>query len=159
MSETSFLDTPPDYLAALDTLLANANRLIRIYDWDLSDGGYESSTRIELLAGFCKQGPGHEIRILLADDDWLTRQGGQMMRLLSVWGHVLQIRVRDSEPPPATDCFVLVDEKGVLKRFDKEQARGIMRLDSRAEVVDLGIRFDSEWDRAERRVSAHTLGL
>ena len=82
-----------------------------------------------------------------------------MMRLLSVWGHVLQIRVRDSEPPPATDCFVLVDEKGVLKRFDKEQARGIMRLDSRAEVVDLGIRFDSEWDRAERRVSAHTLGL
>ena len=159
MSDATFFETPPGYVNALDTLLAEAKRLIRIYDWDLSDGGYASSARIELLAGFCKQGPGHEIRILLAEDGWLTSHGGQMMRLLSVWGHVLQIRVRDSEPPPATDCFVLVDDKGVLKRFDKDQAKGVMRLDSRSDVIDLGIRFDSEWDRAERRVSAHTLGL
>jgi hypothetical protein len=159
MSDAIKFETPPDYVTALNTLLSSANRLIRIYDWDLSDGGYESSARIELLNEFCKQGLGREVRILLADDTYLKRYAGQMMQLLSVWGHVLHIRVRDSEPPPAHDCFVLVDDRGVLKRFDKDQTKGVMRLDSRGDVVDLGIRFDSEWGRAAGRVSSHTLGL
>ncbi len=159
MSDLVKFETPPDHVSALNTLLSSAQRQIRIYDWDLSDGGYEASTRIELLNEFCKQGMGREVKILLADDSYLKRDAGQMMRLLSVWGHVLHVRVRPAEPPPAHDCFVLVDEKGVLKRFDKGQAKGVMRLDSRGDVVDLGLRFDAEWDRAERRVSAHTLGL
>jgi hypothetical protein len=159
MSDASFFETPPEYVNALNTLWSGARQTIRIYDWDLSDGGYEVPARTELFTNFCKQGMGREVHILLADDSWLTRYGGQMMHLLSVWGHVLQIRVRPSEPPPASDCFVLVDDRGALKRFDKDQARGVMRSDSRADVVELGIRFDSEWDRAERGVSAHTLGL
>ena len=159
MSEATFFETPPDYVSALSTLLSGAQRQIRIYDWDLSDGGFETPARIELLSAFCKQGMGREIRILLADDSYLKRDAGQLMRLLSVWGHVLHVRVRPAEPPPAHDCFVLVDEKGVLKRFDKGQSKGVMRLDSRSDVVDLGLRFDGEWGRAEGRVSAHTLGL
>lgn len=159
MSDANWFETPPDYVSALNTLLAGARRQIRIYDWDLSDGGYEAPARIELLNAFCKQGTGHEAKILLANDGYLKRQGGQIMHLLSVWGHILHVRVRPAEPPPAHDCFVLVDDKGALKRFDKDQTKGVMRLDSRSDVVDLGLRFDSEWDRAERRVSAHTLGL
>ena len=159
MPDANWFETPPDYVNALDTLLSSANRLIRIYDWDLSDGGYETPARIELLNQFCKQGGRRDVRILLADDTYLKRHAGQMMHLLSVWGHVLQVRVRDSEPPPAKDCFVLVDDYGVLKRFEKGQSKGVMRLDSRGDVVELGIRFDSEWDRAAGRVSAHTLGL
>lgn len=159
MSDATFFETPPDYVAALNTLLSGAQRQIRIYDWDLSDGGYEAPARIELLNEFCKQGLGREVKILLADDGYLKRDAGQLMRLITVWGHVLHVRVRPAEPAPAHDCFVLVDDKGALKRFDKDQAKGVMRLDSRADVVDLGLRFDGEWGRAERRVSAHTLGL
>lgn len=159
MSDAIWFETPPDYVRALDTLLAGAHRTIRIYDWDLSDGGFEAPARIGLLNEFCKQGLGREVKILLADDTYLRRHAGQMMHLLSVWGHVLQVRMRGAEPPPAQDCFVLVDDKGALKRFDKDHAKGVMRLDSRSDVVDLGIRFDSEWDRAEGRVSGHTLGL
>lgn len=159
MSEATFFETPPDYAAALDALIAAARRRIRIYDWDLADGGYETAARIGLLTDFCKKGAGHEIKILLADDGYLRGHAGQLMRLLSVWGHVLEARVRPGEPEPARDCFVLVDENGVLKRFDRDETRGLVRLDSRADVVALGLRFDAEWDRAERRVSAHTLGL
>lgn len=159
MSDANFFETPPDYVNALNTLLSSATRFIRIYDWDLSDGGYETPARIDLLNEFCKQGQGREMRILLADDSYLKHQGGQLMRQLSTWGHVLHVRVRDSEPPPAKDCFVLADDYGVLKRFDKSQTKGVMRLDSRSDVVDLGLRFDSEWGRAGGRVSAHTLGL
>ena len=159
MSDLIKFETPPDYVSALNTLLSGAQRQIRIYDWDLSDGGFEMPARIELLNEFCKQGLGREVKILLADDTYLRRHAGQMMRLLSVWGHLLHVRVRDSEPPPAHDCFVLVDDVGVLKRFDKDQAKGLMRLDSRGDVAELAIRFDGEWGRAERRVSAHTLGL
>lgn len=158
MSDANFFETPPDYVNALNTLLSSAHRLIRIYDWDLSDGGYETPARIELLNEFCKQTQGREVRILLADDAWLKRHGGQMMRLLSMWGHLLHVRVRANEPPPAKDCFVLVDDYGALKRFDKDQTKGVMRMDSRSDVVALGIRFDAEWGRAEGR-SAHTLGL
>jgi len=159
MDNATWFDTPSEYAAALDTLLSSAQYLIRIYDWDLADGGYESPARIELLNEFCKQGLGREVKILLADGDWLKRNAGQMMHLLSVWGHVLSVRVRVSEPPPAHDCFALADDKSVLKRFDKNQTRGVLRMDSRGDVVALGIRFDSEWERAEGRVSAHTLGL
>ena len=157
MSDTIKFETPPDYVSALNTLLSGATRLIRIYDWDLSDGGYETPARIEFLKEFCKQG--RTIKILLADDSYLRQHAGQMMRLLSVWGHVLHVRVRDSEPPPARDCFVLADDKNVLKRHDKDEARGLMRLDARGDVAELAIRFDGEWDRAEKWVSAHTLGL
>lgn len=159
MSEVVWLETPVEYAAALDTLLRQAAHQIRIYDWDLSDGGYAQPGRIEILNQFCKQGMGRQIWILLADDAWLTRYAGQLMHLLSVWGHVLEIRVRDSEPPPAQDCFVLVDDHGVLKRFDKDNTKGVMRLDSRGDVVDLGIRFDSEWERAPGRVTPRALGL
>lgn len=159
MSDVIKFETPPDYVSALNTLLPGATRLIRIYDWDLSDGGYETPARIEFLNDFCKQGLRREIRILLADDTYLSRHAGQLMRLLSVWGHVLHVRVRGAEPPPARDSFVLTDDKGMLKRHDKDETRGIMRLDSRGDVAELAIRFDSEWERAERRVSAHTLGL
>jgi hypothetical protein len=157
MSETIKFETPPDYVNALDTLLASAGRLIRIYDWDLSDGGYETPARIELLKTFCQQG--HRIEILLGDDAYLRRHAGQMMRLLSVWGHALQVRVRDSEPPPAHDCFVLADDTGVLKRYDKDETRGLMRLASRSDATGLALRFEGEWGRAGKRVSAHTLGL
>lgn len=159
MSEAVWFNTPVEYAEALDSLLAQARRSIRIYDWDLSDGGYERPARIELLRAFCKQGMGRQIRILLADDTFLTRHANQMMQLLAIWGHVLEIRVRDSDPPPAEDCFVLVDETGVLKRFDKDATKGVMRPDSRGDVVDLGIRFDSEWERAPGRVTTRTLGL
>lgn len=159
MSEIIRFETLHDYHFALDTLLAGAQRQIRIYDWDLSDGGYETAERIELLKEFCKRGSGREIRILLADDSYLRQHAGQMMRLLSVWGHVLKIRVRDNEPPPAHDCFVLVDEKAVLKRIDKNNAHGVMYPEAHGDAIDLGLRFDHEWDHAPRRVSAHTLGL
>lgn len=157
MSDTIRFETPPDYVSALDTLLQSATHLIRIYDWDLSDGGYEAPARIELLKEFCKQG--RTIKILLADDTYLRRHAGQMMRLLSVWGHVLHVRVRDSDPPPAHDCFVLADDKGVLKRYDKHETKGLMRLDARGDAAELAIRFDGEWGRATKRVSAHTIGL
>lgn len=159
MSEAVWFNTPAEYSDALDKLMGQASRGIRIYDWDLSDGAYEQPARIRLLNDFCKHGNGKLIRILLADDAWLTRHAGQLMHLLSVWGHVMEIRVRDSEPPPAQDCFVLVDDHGVLKRFDKDDTKGVMRLDARGDVVDLGIRFDSEWEHAPGRVSPRTLGL
>lgn len=159
MSEAVWFNTPVEYARALDTLLARATRAIRIYDWDLSDGSYESASRIALLNDFCKPGRGRQARILLADDAYLTRHAGQLMQLLTVWGHVLEVRVREGEPPPAQDCFVLVDETGVLKRFDKDTPQGVMRPDSRGDVVDLGIRFDSEWERAPGRVTPRVLGL
>lgn len=157
MSETIKFETPPDYVNALNALLQSATHLIRIYDWDLSDGAYESPARIDLLGDFCKQG--RTVKILLADDTYLRRHAGQMMRLLSVWGHVLHVRVRDSEPPPARDSFVLADDKGVLKRYDKDETKGLMRVDARGDVAELAVRFDGEWGRAAGRVSAHTLGL
>ena len=159
MSNASWFETPVEYADALDSLLADAARRIRIYDWDLADGGYEKPARIEILNRFCHHGMGRQIQILLADDSYLTRHAGQLMHLLTVWGHVLEVRVRDSEPPPAQDCFVLVDDAGVIKRFDKEMTKGVMRLDARGDVVDLGIRFDTEWERAPGRVSARNLGL
>lgn len=157
MSDAIRFETPTDYVNALNAVLQSATHLIRIYDWDLSDGGYEAPARIELLKEFCKQK--RTIKILLADDAYLRRDAGQMMRLLSVWGHALHVRVRDAEPPPAHDSFVLADDKGVLKRYDKDETRGLARLDARGDVAELGMRFDSEWGRASRRVSAHTLGL
>lgn len=157
--EPIWFNTPLEYAAVLDMLLQTAQRNIRIYDWDLSDGNYTNPERIQLLKDFCKQAGGRKARILLADSAWLSRYAGQLMQLLSVWGHVLEIRVRDNEPPPAQDCFVLVDDYGVLKRFDKANPKGVMYLHSRSDVVDLGLRFDSEWARASGVVSAHTLGL
>ncbi|MEW6132188.1 MAG: hypothetical protein AB1591_03345 [Pseudomonadota bacterium] len=152
-------ETPPDYVSALNALLPTATHLIRIYDWDLSDGGYETPERIEMLGDFCKLGGVRSVKILLADGSYLKRHGGQMMRLLSTWGNVLQVRVRDSDPPPATDCFVLIDQKGLLKRYDKDNAKGLMNPDARGEVAELGIRFDAEWGRSAGRVSARTVGL
>lgn len=159
MSDAVWFNTPVEYAEALDRLLAQASRSLRIYDWDLADGGYETPARIALLNDFWRQGRGRQVRILLADDTWLTRHAGQLMQLVAVWGHVLEVRVREGNPPTAQDCFVLADEAGVLKRFDKDTTQGVMRPDSRGDVVDLGIRFDSEWERAPGRIAPRTLGL
>lgn len=159
MSEPLHFDTPLAYANALDTLLAGAKREICIYDWDLSDGGYANPERIQLLTDFCKRDRYRRLRVLLADDFWLKNYAGQLMQLLKVWGHILQVRLRETEPPPLRDTFVLVDEYGALKRFDNDAYRGVMYPHSRGDVVSLGIRFESEWERAPGIVATTTLGL
>lgn len=156
---TTHFQTHTEYIECLDALLHGAQRIIRIYDWDLSDGGYTQSQRIETLKEFCRLDRTRKLRILLADDTWLRTGGSAVMQLLKVWGHVLEIRLRDSEPPPAQDCFVLADRSGVLKRFDKNIAKGVYYTHSPGDAADLGLRFDSEWERAQGAVAATTLGL
>ena len=157
--ESIHFSTPLDYAQALDRLISGAQHDICIYDWDLSDGGYASAERIAMLNDFCRRDHYRRLRILLADDFWLKNYAGQMMQLLAVWGHVMQIRLREAEPPPARDAFVLADEYGALKRFDMDSYRGILYPHSRGDVVDLGIRFDAEWERAPGIVSVRALGL
>lgn len=153
------IETPADYRAALDQLLATAPRQLCIYDHDLEWLALDALPRIETLRALCVAGGGRRIDILLDNISQITRAHPRLMQLVRDFGHVLEIRQTDADAPSPDQAFVLADRRGVLVRPDKLAVPGALHLDDAYRVAALHQSFEAMWQRARTHVSATTLGL
>ncbi len=151
--------TPAEYQAALDTLIASARWRIRIYDHSLKDSGLDSRTRYEVLRAFCMAGGGRRIEILLDETDWVERHCPLLMQLLRDFSHVLEIRQAEAGSERPESGFALANREIVLIRADKAALRGVFDLSDPARAALLHQQFDHLWERAPTTVSASKLGL
>ncbi|MHB0974864.1 MAG: DUF7931 domain-containing protein [Thiobacillus sp.] len=152
-------ETPSEFRAAFDTLLAGTHRQLRVYDHDLGLLDLHDAPRLAALRALCVAGGGRRIEILLDDISRVARDQPRLMLLLRDFGHVLEIRQADPDAPRPDQAFVVADRHGVLLRADKTVVHGALHEDDAARATELNHSFEAMWQRAPASVSATTLGL
>ena len=152
-------ETPSELHAAFDELLAGAQRLLRLYDHDLSVFNIDHTARHASLRAMCLAGGGRRIELLLDKIEHISRDHPRLMQLVRDFGHVLEIRQADPAMPRPDQAFVLADRRGVLVRADKTALRGTLHLDDTLTAAKLDQEFEGMWQRAQGGVTATTLGL
>jgi len=152
-------ETPSEFRAAFDILLAGTKRQLRLYDHDLSLLDIDDASRLTALRALCVAAGGRRIELLLDDIHRVARDHPRLLPLLRDFGHVLEIRQADPDAPRPDQAFVLADRHGVLLRADKSAAHGAFHEDDPARATELNHRFEAMWQRAPAVVSATTLGL
>ena len=148
-----------DSLAAIDEVIAAAQRTLRIFDVALSNRGFNSPARAEKLREFLVAGRAHRILIVLHDTDALERECPRLLTLLRQFPMSIEIHRTVGEARNANDPFVLADDHSVWHQLHFEQPRAIVALHSPPDAQPIGQRFDEIWDLSEPAVSATTLGL
>lgn len=152
-------ETPAEFRAAFDTLLASTPRQLRVYDHDLGLFEIDQQPRHTSLRALCVAGSGRRIELLLDDIGRVARAHPRLMQLLRDFSHVIEIRQADPDAPRPDQAFVLADRHGVLIRADKAAVHGMLHTDDPARAIPLLQSFDGMWQRAPASVSATTLGL
>jgi hypothetical protein len=150
---------PADSLAAIDEVVAAAQRTLRVFDTTLSRRGFNSPARIEALRKFFVAGRAHRLLIALHEIDPMIRECPRLLTLLRQFPMSIEIHRTLAQARNAMDPFVVADDHSVWHQLHHEQPRAIVALHSPADAMPIAQRFDEIWDLSEPAVSATTLGL
>jgi hypothetical protein len=145
--------------AAIDEVIAAAQRTLRIFDVTLSQRGYNAPHRVEGLRRFLVAGRAHRLLIALHETEPLERDCPRLLALLRQFPMSIEIHRTVAQARRAMDPFVVADDHSVWRQLHHEQPRAIVALHSPADAAPIAQRFDEIWDLSEPAVSATTLGL
>jgi len=147
------------FQAAVDRLLGQPGRELRIFDPDFSALRGNSPARIEQLERFLRGSRTRRIQIVVHRTEHLTRQCPRMMGLLKLFNHVIQINQTHEEIRSLQDAFIVLDAGHYLRRPVAEQYRGALGLHDETEALGMRSRFMEIWAASFPGVSSTTLGL
>lgn len=146
-------------LAAVDEVIAAAQRAIRVFDTSLANRGFNSPARTERLRGFLVGGRAHRLLIALHETDSLERDCPRLLALLRQFPMSIEIHRTLAQAREANDPFVVADDHSVWHQHHHEQPRAIVALHSPTDAAPILQRFEEIWELSEPAVSATTLGL
>jgi hypothetical protein len=153
------VETPVEFRAAFDTLLAGTQRQLRVYDHDLQLLALDQVPRHAALRALCLAGGGRRVELLLDDISHVARDHPRLMQLVRDFSHVIEIRQADAQAPRPDQAFALADRHGVLLRADKGAVHSTLHPDDTHAAVSLHQSFEAMWQRSQAGVTPTTLGL
>ena len=148
-----------DFQKAVDRLLAQPVRELRLFDPDLKGLRLNSPARITQLEGFLRASRTRKIYIVVHDIDHLTRQCPRMLGLLKLFNHAIQINRTHEEIRNLQDAFMVLDARHYLRRPVAEHFRGALGLNDETEALAMRSRFQEIWSASYAGVSSTTVGL
>ena len=161
MSETVYerFDTNALFQAAVDRLLEQPGRELRIFDPDLAALRVNDPARVERLESFLLASRTRRIYIALHNTDHLTRQCPRMMSLLARYAHAIQVHKTTEEIRDLQDAFLVLDSLHYVRRPVAQFFRGAIGLGDETEGLTMRSRFMEIWSASLPGVSATTVGL
>ncbi len=157
--EYSRFDTEADFQQAVDRLLAQPGRELRIFDPDLAALKVNAPERIALLEGFLRASRTRRILVALHQTEHVTRDCPRMMDLLKRFSHAIQINRTHDEIRSLQDAFLVLDNQHYLRRPVAERFRGALGLHDETEALGMRSRFQEIWSASFPAVSSTTAGL
>jgi hypothetical protein len=148
-----------EQIAAIDELIGLAQRRIRVFDQDLSQTGWNQTTRIDRLAAFLRETRGRRLDIIVHDTHYLERACQRLLGLLRTYSFAITIYRTGTEAKLATDPLVIVDDRHYVHRFHLEQLRATMGINQPDQTRPLAQRFEEIWATGEPGLNATVLGL
>ena len=153
------LEGPLDYEQAINTILRQARRQLRIFDYNLRHEGYNSPQRFELLQNFLLASRANTLVIVLHDTRYLTSECPRMMNLISQFSHAISVYQTTAEARVAADPFIIADDAHFLHRFHHDHPRAALSLNDKDGALDLIRRFNEILELSEPAAPPTTLGL
>jgi hypothetical protein len=148
-----------EFQAAVDQLLAQEGRELRIFDPDGKALRLNSAPRLGQLEGFLRTSRTRRIQIVLHDTEYLTRYCPRMMELLKRFNHVMQINKTHEQIKSLQDAFIVLDALHYLRRPVATHMRGAIGLNDEPEALAMRSRFFEIWAASFPGVSSTTVGL
>ena len=161
MSETVYerFDSRADFQAAVDRLLEQPGRELRIFDPDLSSLRMNDPVRIDALATFLLASRTRRLYIAVHDTEHITRQCPRLMALLARFAHAIQINRTHQEIRELQDAFLVLDAMHFVRRPVAAFYRGAMGLGDETDGLAMRSRFMEIWAASYPAVSGATAGL
>ncbi|MGE5094516.1 MAG: hypothetical protein ACM3SO_05220 [Betaproteobacteria bacterium] len=145
--------------AAIDEVIASAQRTLRIFDISLANRGFGSPARIERLRRLLVAGRAHRILIALHDAEGLERECPRLLTLLRQFPMSVEVHRTVGEARNAMDPFVVADDQSVWHQMHHDQPRAIVALHSPSDAIPLMQRFEEIWELSEACALGRVLGL
>lgn len=158
-SEYQPFDTEAGFQAAVDRLLEQSGRELRVFDPDLASLRLDLPERIERLQQFLLASRTRRLYIVLHDPEYLTRRCPRMMSLLARFAHVIQVNRSHEEIRELQDAFLVLDADHYVRRPVARFYRGAIGIHDETEALAMRSRFIEIWGASFPAVSATTLGL
>ncbi len=169
-------DTPPDPIAPLPSIpfesrqeferevlaaFGSAQREIWLADASFRQWSLNSVAGEEKMHALLVASRANRIHLLVADDQYLSRDAPRFMRLLRLFGQSLLVRRPPDEVANrfAEDCsFVIVDRARMVRRFHRDSMRGVAEFHPNR-VGPWVDQFQSVWEESSPGLSGTILGL
>lgn len=152
-------DGEAEFQQAVDRLLLQPGRELRIFDPDLAALRTNSPGRVALLEQFLRGSRTRRIQIAVHRTEHLMRYCPRMMGLLKLFNHAIQINQTHEEIRGLQDAFMVLDAAHYLRRPVAELFRGVLGLHDETEALGMRSRFMEIWAASFPGVSSSTLGL
>jgi hypothetical protein len=152
-------DTAEGFSAAVDRLLGQPGRELRIFDPDGSALRLNDSARIAGFERFLLASRTRRIHMVLHDTEPLTRRCPRMMSLLGRFAHAIQINRTHEEIREIQDSFLVLDAQHYVRRPVAAFFRGAVGLGDETEGLAMRGRFMEIWSASYPAVSNTTAGL
>lgn len=152
-------DTRSGFLQAVDRLLEQPGRELRIFDPDLAALHLNDPERVARLEGFLVASRTRRLFIALHNTDHVTRQCPRVMTLLARYSHAIQINRTNDEIRELQDAFLVLDAVHYVRRPVAQFFRGAIGLGDENEGLLMRQRFVEIWSSSYPAVSSTTAGL
>jgi hypothetical protein len=152
-------DTNDGFQAAVERLLEQPGRELRVFDPDGAALRLNDPARVERLERFLVASRTRRLYLVVHSTDHLTRQCPRLLGLLRRFSHAIQINRTQEEIREVQDSFLLLDSVHYVRRPVAAFFRGAMGLGDENEGQALRGRFDEIWAASFPAVSSTTIGL
>jgi hypothetical protein len=152
-------DTADGFNAAVDRLLQQPGRELRIFDPDGAALRLNDSARIAAFERFLLASRTRRIHLVLHDTEPLTRRCPRMMSLLGRFSHAIQVNRTHEEIRQIQDAFLVLDSQHYVRRPVAAFFRGAVGLGDEPEGLAMRGRFMEIWAASYPAVSSTTAGL
>ena len=146
------------YEAAIDRLIPQAQRVIRVFDKTPSRA-YNSPQRFEALQQFLLASRLNRLMIVLHEIETLERSCPRLLQLLRQFSHAMSIRQTLRVAKHVYDPFVIIDASHYVHRFHYGHLRCAQGMHDIVGTQQLLDRFTEIWEASAPAVSAHVSGL
>src|SRR5262245_46993208 len=109
-------DTQEGFQAAVDRLLGEAGRELRIFDPDAAGLRLNDAARVGLLERFLRASRIRRLYMVLHDPQYPQRDCPRMMGLLARYSHAIQIHCTHEEIRQVQDAFLVLDSVHYVRR-------------------------------------------
>ncbi|CAG0994563.1 hypothetical protein BURK1_02455 [Burkholderiales bacterium] len=153
------LSSIAEQIEAIDELIDRARSTLRVFDVDLSEGGWHAADRVERLTAFLRRGRGARIELIVHDTRWLEQSCPRLVAMLRSYGHAMTVYRTGHEARNATDPLVIADDRHYLHRFHVDGPRATLAFDAPLAARPLVARFADIWATGVPGLSGTVLGL
>lgn len=152
-------DDEEGFQHAVELLLEQPGRELRVFDPDLSGLRLNMPERIARLQRFLMQSRARRVYIAIHDTDYVTKYCPRMLNLLARFTHAVQIHRTDEDIRELQDAFFVLDAVHYVRRPVARFWRGAIGIRDETEALVMRSRFLEIWAASYPAVSPTTLGL